>query len=834
MGRRGSTDVSQNSYGFKYIRSSGKTLSNRCFPPTDSRRASLLVASVLSIAVAQSLVVVDSVALAQSATAEGSTQTLSQINQTRLSEVNAPTSTVMTHSITMESSRAEVDANHQEVDTMSERIKEMIEARYRAESVLFKNAQQTMIALRQRIEELEQYLYDANGKHDALLAERDDLNQQLSLVQAERDSARDDITVLAGEIDNQRGTVDTLRTNVATAADQLADRENQLKALTDKLDVQQVAGEQLEGTLDATEDKLKDKGRQLALAEERLADTRQQLRNTRDELSGLKTERNKALDEIANLRVERDTADKRANSLLSERESLTGKLGLFQSQTKDVSGALEAEQQQHAQSRATVAALEDDIVSLQGDVEARTKQRDELLAQKKTLEGEKGKLTADLDKVNGKLQFANKELQNRKQDLQAARTDLEDVTSQLTVARAELEDLNDQLASSHNEIGKLNSHIGKLDDKVAKLTTDRAQAKASISSLKSNGVSLQGELDKAKKLAASQLASVQSELKREKGALQKQLDRRDRDLVQLNSRVSELVAELNDISSKAASDVSDRDGRIADLEQQLKALQGKRTQLLAESERADDTMENLHNLIASLESKEQATADKLAALQSRYDKLQGNGLEEAKDLRVKLSQAEGKLRDASAQLNALLLEKSTVEAERDAVFSEAEKLRATLTAELQAAKLENVTVQNPRADNSIPLRLGNADFFAVGSAELTKKGSENLKKLAEIISTFEDRRIVVEGHTDNLQIRGRLKNVYATNWELSVARAAAAVRHMQYQSNIDPHQLSAVGYGEYAPVASNETFEGRQLNRRVEVVLYPREVTEQQFSAIED
>ena len=110
-------------------------------------------------------------------------------------------------------------------------------------------------------------------------------------------------------------------------------------------------------------------------------------------------------------------------------------------------------------------------------------------------------------------------------------------------------------------------------------------------------------------------------------------------------------------------------------------------------------MENMQNLITSLESKEQGSADKLAALQSRYHKLQGNGLEEAKDLRVKLSQAEGKLRDASAQLNALLLEKSTVEAERDAVFSEAEKLRATLTAELQAAKLENVTVQNPRADN---------------------------------------------------------------------------------------------------------------------------------------
>ena len=834
MGRTGSKDMSQPGLGVKYYRSAGKTLRNSFFPVAAPRRASLVVASVLSMAVAQSLVVGDSVALAQSVTAAGSTEALSQLQQSRLSEVNAPTTTLLTQSITMESTREEVEANHLEVDTMAERIKEMIEARYRAESVLFANAQQTMDALRQRITELEQHLYDANGKHDALLAERDGLNQQLSLVQAERDSARDDINVLAGEIDNQQGTVETLRANVATAADQLADRENQLKELTDKLDVQQVAGEQLEGTLEATEDKLKDRGRQLALAEERLADTREQLRSARDQLAGLKTDRNNALDEIANLRLERDTAAQRANSLLSERDNLTGKLGLFQSQTKDVSGALEAEQEQHAQSRATVAALEDDIEALQGDVDATVKHRDELLAQKNTLEAEKGKLTSDLDKVNGKLQFANKELQNRKKDLQTARNELEDVTGQLNVAKAELEDLNGQLASANNEIGKLNSHIGKLDNKVAKLSTDRDQARASINSLKFNGSSLKDELEKARKLAASQLASAQSDLEKEKGALQKQIDRRDRDLVQLNSRVSELVGELNDVSSRAAGDISDRDGRISELESQLATLQGTKTQLLAEGERATDTMENLHNLIASLEGKEQATADKLAALQSQYDKLQGNGLEEVDELRMQLSQAEGKLRDASAQLNALLLEKKTVEAERDAVFSEAEKLRSTLTEELRAAKLENVTVQNPRADNSIPLRLGNADFFAVGSAKLTKKGGENLKKLAEIISTFEDRRIVVEGHTDNLQIRGRLQGVYATNWELSVARAAAAVRHMQYESNIDPHQLSAVGYGEYAPVASNDTDEGRQLNRRVEVVLYPREVTEQQFSAIED
>jgi len=81
----------------------------------------------------------------------------------------------------------------------------MIDARYRAES-LYSKSQTTIEELRQNIADLEKRLNDANGDHDALLAERDGLNQQLNLVQAERDSARDDINVLSNEIDNQRDT----------------------------------------------------------------------------------------------------------------------------------------------------------------------------------------------------------------------------------------------------------------------------------------------------------------------------------------------------------------------------------------------------------------------------------------------------------------------------------------------------------------------------------------------------------------------------------------------------------------------------------------------------
>ena len=172
--------------------------------------------------------------------------------------------------------------------------------------------------------------------------------------------------------------------------------------------------------------------------------------------------------------------------------------------------------------------------------------------------------------------------------------------------------------------------------------------------------------------------------------------------------------------------------------------------------------------------------------------------------------------------------------ETDRVASQAEELRLSLTSELSNANLGNITVQDTRPDNSVPIRLGNADFFETGSAELTEDGKRKLTTLARIIDNHHDRRIVVEGHTDTVPIGVGLQHRYASNWELSVARAATAVRHIQRATNINPRSLSASGYGEYKPVASNLTEQGRRNNRRVEVVLYQSDIDYEAISLIDE
>lgn len=108
-----------------------------------------------------------------------------------------------------------------------------------------------------------------------------------------------------------------------------------------------------------------------------------------------------------------------------------------------------------------------------------------------------------------------------------------------------------------------------------------------------------------------------------------------------------------------------------------------------------------------------------------------------------------------------------------------------------------------------------AILFDSGSAMLKDSGLEVLKQLEGLINDF-DNDIVIEGHTDNVK---STMPQYPTNWELSTARSVSVVRHLVEVEGIDPTRLSARGYGEYSPIAPNDTPGNRSLNRRVNMFI---------------
>lgn len=122
----------------------------------------------------------------------------------------------------------------------------------------------------------------------------------------------------------------------------------------------------------------------------------------------------------------------------------------------------------------------------------------------------------------------------------------------------------------------------------------------------------------------------------------------------------------------------------------------------------------------------------------------------------------------------------------------------------------------------LTVNMVDAILFDSGKAEIKPEGLVVLGKVIEILKSVDDKAIRIEGHTDAVPISGTLAQRYPTNWELSAARAINVARYLQKQA-IDPTLLSAAGFGEFKPVAENDTVEGRAKNRRIEIVLVPKD-----------
>lgn len=151
-------------------------------------------------------------------------------------------------------------------------------------------------------------------------------------------------------------------------------------------------------------------------------------------------------------------------------------------------------------------------------------------------------------------------------------------------------------------------------------------------------------------------------------------------------------------------------------------------------------------------------------------------------------------------------------------------LKAELDAKFAAEDMA-ASVSTKIDMRGLVVSLNNAILFESGSAEIKKENESTLLSVAELINSL-DNYIRIEGHTDNVPISSDL---YASNWELSTARAASVVRLFIDKGKVSPEKLVAVGYGEYKPIAGNDTAEGRAKNRRIDII-----VLSEKYNNLED
>jgi chemotaxis protein MotB len=213
-----------------------------------------------------------------------------------------------------------------------------------------------------------------------------------------------------------------------------------------------------------------------------------------------------------------------------------------------------------------------------------------------------------------------------------------------------------------------------------------------------------------------------------------------------------------------------------------------------------------------------ASEDKARSARAEADQARSR----ASELEAKLSANErelGEAREESRTLKAKVDELSASTArlasdkeELQKKSVEYERMAAALRGQIDSGRIELTELRG-----KMTVKMKDKILFSSGSATLGKDGREALSAVAEVLRGVQGRVVRVEGHTDNVRLT---RSKFASNWQLSVARALAVVSFLQ-GAGVDPTRLAAAGYGEFQPIASNDTPEGRSQNRRIEIVLAP-------------
>lgn len=353
---------------------------------------------------------------------------------------------------------------------------------------------------------------------------------------------------------------------------------------------------------------------------------------------------------------------------------------------------------------------------------------------------------------------------------------------------------------------------------------------------------------KASEQMAAEFDSFKEHAAAELGALQQDKSRLANELQAVQAaeqQVRQALDEANASLNREQEIQEDLRGEIAKLQNAHEQLQRMSQEVEEERDLLLTQIEDLQNqtkdLAAKLDAKQSQLAtqrqdqqrvmgdntslhDRIARLQKLVGELEGDAARarQERDLLAAALQEKGDL------LRAQEAEKGRLEQERATKEAEIERLTRThaeLTRSLQD-EIAKGDIRIRQVRDRLRINMVDRVLFDSGQGYVKPAGLKVLKRMSAILKNVTDKQIRIEGHTDNVPIGVKLQDRFPTNWELSTARATSVVRYLTEKGGVVPANISAIGYAETRPVADNETEEGRRANRRIEILLYPKDLSE--------
>lgn len=284
------------------------------------------------------------------------------------------------------------------------------------------------------------------------------------------------------------------------------------------------------------------------------------------------------------------------------------------------------------------------------------------------------------------------------------------------------------------------------------------------------------------------LENKYADLKKENNALSDENTTLKTDKNQLELDKNSLQTELDKVKSE-------RDKLAADYAATKKNLDNLKASYAALEKDSNDALEaNINKnrqLLAELEAKQKA----LTAEQDRLNKLK-------KDLEASSTRL--------AELEKMMADKEAA----------MKKLKETLSKALNAFEGKGLTVE--QRNGKVYVSMENKLLFESGSWTVGAEGKKAVKALGEVLGQNPEISVLIEGHTDNDKITGTIGGGVENNWDLSTKRATAIVNILGENKAIDKKNLTAAGRGEFAPLMTNDSAEGKAKNRRIEIILTPK------------
>lgn len=284
------------------------------------------------------------------------------------------------------------------------------------------------------------------------------------------------------------------------------------------------------------------------------------------------------------------------------------------------------------------------------------------------------------------------------------------------------------------------------------------------------------------------LESKYADLKKERNALADENE-------SLTAAKNQLELDKNSLQSELDKVKAERDKLANDYAATKKNLDNLKSSYAALEKNSNDALESNmkknRELLAELEAKQKA----LNAEQERLNKLKAD-LEASS---TRLAELEKMIADKEAAMN---------------------KLKESLSKALNAFEGKGLTVEN--RNGKVYVSMENKLLFESGSWTVGTEGKKAVKALGEVLAQNPDISVLIEGHTDNDKIVGTIGGGIENNWDLSTKRATAIVNILSENKGIDKRNLTAAGRSEYAPLAENDSAEGKAKNRRIEIILTPK------------